>query len=471
MERKLQGSGILHPSHIVLVVGIFLLCVGLSFLLTTHNAVMVTGGIIALGLFAFGFLSPRIALYLLIFSMLLSPEFGARDVSGRGFTIRFEDILLLIMGFVWFAKSRVFKNVGFITKSPLNIAILLYMLACIFSVTAGNIQGTIHSPLTSVFFVLKYFEYFIIFFLTVNNVHSKEQVKKLLWAIFITYIIVLVMGLLQIPRGQRITAPFEGSSSEPNTLGGYLIIMFSLTLALFLNSRGMLRKIGVGILGLMCVVAILFTLSRATWLGFIPMYLTYIVISQKRKILAFALVVFLIILPFFLPQIVIDRLMYTVRGDTSSAVGQTMAKMKELHINLDSSTEARLASMQQVIKDFQKKPILGYGITGYYFLDAQYHRVLIESGLVGLTAFLFLLWKTGSTLFMIRRRYLEDPLYNILTTGTFCAFIGLLFHAIGTNTFIIVRIMEPFWCLVGLCVSIPIIEGEGYRRGPGPGKA
>jgi hypothetical protein len=37
-------------------------------------------------------------------------------------------------------------------------------------------------------------------------------------------------------------------------------------------------------------------------------------------------------------------------------------------------------------------------------------------------------------------------------------FIGLLFHALGANTFIIVRIMEPFWFLAGIVMMLEEIE-------------
>ena len=54
------------------------------------------------------FVNTQFGLYLLIFSMLLSPEFGAGGLGGgsastasRGVTIRLEDILLLILGFAW----------------------------------------------------------------------------------------------------------------------------------------------------------------------------------------------------------------------------------------------------------------------------------------------------------------------------------------------------------------------------------
>ena len=45
--------------------------------------------------------------------------------------------------------------------------------------------------------------------------------------------------------------------------------------------------------------------------------------------------------------------------------------------------------------------------------------------------------------------------------GFFAGVIGLLFHAIGANTFIIVRIMEPFWFMAAMVLMIPEIKDEG----------
>ena len=39
-----------------------------------------------------------------------------------------------------------------------------------------------------------------------------------------------------------------------------------------------------------------------------------------------------------------------------------------------------------------------------------------------------------------------------LTMGFLAGFTGLLFHALGANTFIIVRIMEPFWFVTGMVI-------------------
>jgi hypothetical protein len=42
--------------------------------------------------------------------------------------------------------------------------------------------------------------------------------------------------------------------------------------------------------------------------------------------------------------------------------------------------------------------------------------------------------------------------------------IGLLFQAVGVNTFITVRIMEPFWFLTALVMALH--GGIGQNSGP-----
>ena len=44
--------------------------------------------------------------------------------------------------------------------------------------------------------------------------------------------------------------------------------------------------------------------------------------------------------------------------------------------------------------------------------------------------------------------------------GFLVGFIAMTFHAITANTFIIVRIMEPFWLLAGIVMVTPELEAE-----------
>jgi O-antigen ligase len=156
--------------------------------------------------------------------------------------------------------------------------------------------------------------------------------------------------------------------------------------------------------------------------------------------------------PFIIPENVKQRALYTVAQPTETGqivIGKT---------RIDTSTSARLASWKMVLtSDFIKQPIIGYGITGYHFLDAQYPRVLAETGLVGLFVFLYLL----RTIYINARnayRNTTDPLYKGLTVGYLAGFWALIAHGIGSNTFIIVRIMEPFWFLTAMIIMIPVLS-------------
>lgn len=86
-------------------------------------------------------------------------------------------------------------------------------------------------------------------------------------------------------------------------------------------------------------------------------------------------------------------------------------------------------------------------------MDAMYPRVLTETGLLGVCAFLALVMAIGRVSYRAATKAV-DPYLKGLALGFLFGFIGLLAHAIGANTFIIVRIMEPFWLVAALTVCM-----------------
>src|SRR5206468_714060 len=66
----------------------------------------------ALAVFLVVFVKTEIGLYLVIFSMLLSPQFGAGGAiaESRRIVLRSEDILLLVVALSWLAKTAMNKE-------------------------------------------------------------------------------------------------------------------------------------------------------------------------------------------------------------------------------------------------------------------------------------------------------------------------------------------------------------------------
>ncbi len=411
-------------------------------------------------LFLATLLNADVGFVLLILSMLFSPEIGLGGAGGRGLegsravTLRTDDCVLLLVGVAWIARMAIHKDLGAIRRTSLNGALALYTAACLLSTLLGIEAGRVR-PLVGLLFVSKYLEYVIIFFITVNYVRTESRYRRLLAAVLITAALIVVYATWQVPSGIRPSAPFEGKEGEPNTLGGYLVLIFSVATGLALTVPDRLWRRAGALLALGTLPALLATLSRSSWTALAAALFVLLLLSPGRRRLAALAIVALAVLLLVHPQKIEDRLAYTIQGEDHGtlAVG---------HVHLDSSSSARISSWGSALGAFQRHPITGWGITGYGFLDAQYFRVLVELGLLGLAAFALLL--TGlARLFLRLFRDLKEPLHRGLGLGLTAGLAGLMVHAIGTNTFLLIRIMEPFWLLSGLAVAAIEMETAAGR--------
>ena len=302
--------------------------------------------------------------------------------------------------------------------------------------------------------MLKYFEYMFIYFMVVNHLHERRQTRNYLWAMLITCTIVSVIGIAQIPEGVRVSAPFEGKIGEPNTFGGYLLFMICITTGLFLTSTSLRAHLIYGGLVSLFIVPLIYTQSRGSYLALIPAMLAFVWLSKKKHIVFLLLVLVGLLVPFITPEAAKERVAYTfTQGlDEQDAI-------EIFGVKLDTSTSARLMSWKEVGRDWIKHPLFGFGVTGYGFVDAQYPRVLIETGLVGLSTFLLLLFKIFGQSYRLFSKAI-DPAERGLCMGFLAGFIGLIVHGLAANTFIIVRIMEPFWFMLAMVIMCPTQESE-----------
>ena len=152
------------------------------------------------------------------------------------------------------------------------------------------------------------------------------------------------------------------------------------------------------------------------------------------------------------PEAIFSRVKYTFQEERQAAV-------KIGNITFDASSSLRILSWLDCIQAWKKNPVLGRGVTGYVFIDGQYFRTLPELGIIGILSFLWLLWTIYKQSLHIFRE-MDDALYKGLTLGFMAGFIGLTIHALTANTFIIIRIMEPFWFIAAIVMMLPIIKKE-----------
>lgn len=412
--------------------------------------------VLACVVFIIAFINTDIALIIVILSMLLSPELKTGGISDRPVIIRSEDILLLAIFVGWLAKTAVNKELGILKANALNKPIIVYIFICILSSLLGILQGHINFK-SSVFYVLKYIEYSLLFFMVVNNLRSVKQAKMFVFFILLTCFLVCIYAMLRLPTGERLSAPFE-EGGEPNTFAAYLLLMMGLLIGFILHPESIRQRFVSAALFVFTVAIFVLTLSRGGWLGFFPMLVTVVILNKRFRLpLLLILILAILVLPYILPAKVHKRINETFAPEKTYTVFGKRYGFSE-------SAAARIDSWKVGFQRWAKEPVLGYGIPVGSVIDNQFTRVLAETGTVGFMVFGWLM----ITIFRLSWRtyagFKDNDFAQAVSLGLIAGFVGLLVQSLTAAVFILIRVMEPFWFLTAIVVMLPeIINNDGVQ--------
>ncbi|MDP3143549.1 MAG: O-antigen ligase family protein [Candidatus Omnitrophota bacterium] len=446
------NPGQLNLAPLVFFVGIMIFSLAIAVNIQKFSPLMVLAVVAGLIVAVITLVNTNFALIILVFSMMLSPEIPIAGTPERAVTIRVDDFLIMAVFFTWLGKMAVLRQTGFIRRTPINKLIYAYVGAHIFSTVLGIMGGWVNVK-SSIFYILKYIEYFMVYLLFVNNFHDLKQVKMFLTYFLITAFIAGLYGSSQIGSISRVTAPFEGEHAEPNTFGGYLMFTMAITAGLFLYSPFSLRKLLLG--GLFCanIPPFLMTLSRSSYMGLSVAMVFLALFTRKNKAFLIALLIFLVLfLPLVTPAVVKKRIAYTFESKKTVEIGGS-------RIALESSAAARVEDVSIVFSKLNQKPFFGYGVTGLGLIDPQYLRYLGELGFVG---FFMAMWLFFSMIINSWRIFSTsvDDFSGGLALGFLAGLLGLMIMGVGASVFVIVRISEPLWFVTACVMSLPELQNE-----------
>lgn len=396
--------------------------------------------------------SASAAAILLVASMLFSPEFELPN----GILLRGEDVIVPLLALALMAQACIPRFRLRFRRSALDIPILVLVVVNAVASLRGAMAGTV-DPLSAALWNGKIIELFLIFWLTFNYVRTADDVRRLTGVALFVLVAVALYTYTQIPGTRihslhRLTAPFE-DHPEPTTLGGYLTLFLAVVMSIAMHEPSAEKKtLYWGMAGIV-IIPILFTLSRTTYASCTVMVLLLGIVTKRYR-LVLLLAVCLLASPLLLPEKVIGRVLMTF--DSSRQLG------------LDPSFVERITVWNKALYALRTQPLLGYGLP-QPILDSQFVRTIVESGALGLTAWLFVL---GSCVALGRRVYrvATEPLHKGLAAGYIVGVAAITVHALAAVTFYIVRIMEPFWLLTGIMAFLDVFyrdkaRGEAFPEG------
>ena len=193
-----------------------------------------------------------------------------------------------------------------------NAWVLFFVLVvCICAMTSISLEESRNIALLIVAFILSYF-------VIVNTIENKKQFKLILYVFVSAAVISALYGLYQYVFGDiysqawldkemfedikmRVYSTFE----NPNVYGEYLLLVIPIITSLLWTEKGWLKKVALFISLAITMLALILTFSRGCWLGIIFAIAILAIIIDRRFILLG--IVGLMLLPFILPETIINR--------------------------------------------------------------------------------------------------------------------------------------------------------------------
>jgi O-antigen ligase len=375
-----------------LVVGAYVAL--LSPILATAGVVALAGGLLVLRDTQWGLVG-------LIGLICLLP-FGALPFK-IGFTPTFLDLVLLALYFVWIVRIATGRAGGLVgTALGLPIAIFL-MLAC-----ASFVAGLAHASPTS--YVLRHFVELLLsislFFLIVNCVQTQAQLRTLVAvlilagavAAFIGVVLYFLpadwsirllsaLGRVGYPTGSGVLRYVEdnpdlalraiSTSTDPNVLGGLLILITALTTAQLFSRQPLFSRPVLLAIVLVDLLCLYLTYSRGSMAG-LAVGLGALALIRYRKLIPGMILAAALLL--LLPQAQ-DYVQHFVEG---------------LQFQ-DLATLMRLGEYKDALALIARHPWIGVGFAGtpeislYIGVSNVYLLIAEEMGLLGLGVFLLIL--------------------------------------------------------------------------------
>ena len=361
-------------------------------------------------------------------------------------------VLFTTMSFV--IKICMDENFKF-TYTPLNTWVIVFVLIYLFSgIISLDMMSSIKIAMLVISFVMFYF-------VIVNSITTKKQLKVMLNIFVIVGALVSLFGIYQYlfvgsfasssfvdkEMFEDIKTRVNGTFDNPNVLGEYLLFVIPVIASLFFAEKGWIKKIFYMGLGGVSIICLALTYSRGCYLGILLALAVFLLLINLKWIIAFGLGI--IAAPAFLPQSIINRF---------SSIGN-MA---------DSSTSYRVSIWKgaiDMIKDYWYRPIGQgtiafnsiYPFYSYSGVGAQHShnlflQLLIETGIVGILSFLGIIYKFFQTV-LCGLKKTKDAFYKYCFIGFASGMIGFLLQSIFDNTWYNNKIILIFWIFVALSAT------------------
>ena len=370
--------------------------------------------------------------------------------------------LIVAVVVIWVLKVFLNEKITY-RPFPFDKPLLIFFLFCMLSLAKSAYL------LYSVKGLIILFLYIVIgYYFPLHNFNSKKAIKRVVYLLIFLSALFSLIGIfnhffLEISSFESYTKgvprPFF---PEHGSYAAFITFGFALSLYLGSGAKKIPYPWLLRLSALIIFTGIVLSFTRAAWVGTFLLLLFTFLSGLIRK---FSFKNFIIL---FLVLIVFSFIIYLLALNTD--IGKHYFSIYKIR-NL--SNLERINRWMAAVKMFKQSPLIGIGfdtyINNYYYyrdlvyatafsssfmgVHSEYLKVLSETGLLGFSAFIFLLatfFKTGFSLYSKTR----DLFLKLTLLGVMGGFFSYLIQGLFNNFTKYDKVAIPFWLSFGLIGAI-----------------
>lgn len=429
----------------------------------------------------------------LCFTAFAIAPLGVVQAEVLGVTLNLPEVLILAL----VAKEglRALRE-----RQPLPAALPVRTLA-VFAIAAAIALATGLIQQNGVVRVLQdcrqFTEFLLLFWLVLQRVSGRDEAVRIAACYAAGATLLAIHGIIQqiVPVGispTQISSDLvlhqgirSGSFYGATTLGGLMVLAVAPAAGVALSSRRRSVQILMGLCILLCVIAIIFTRTRGSWLG-LAVALALIGVSVRPSGKTLAAVAFAgVALALVLGPVVVQRL-YTLAdpeqdislmaraqyyaaaariGQAHPVLGLGWGCYFDVDAILQAGEYVKVPFVEAVASGENMKGIDRHEPPGEATVHSAYLQLFVKTGILGLGAFLALIvvwlervWRGRNT------RFQRDGV-QALFIGITAGIAGYLFHSTFENFFQWPVMAQSFWLLFGLSFVLAPEPARAPRYG------
>jgi putative inorganic carbon (HCO3(-)) transporter len=309
----------------------------------------------------------------------------------------------------------------------------------------------------------------LLFFFVTNFIKKQRVLNRIYFLLILGWGIVIILGFIQYFGGvlgnERWPTRMFSMFDNPNLFGGYLVLLFPLTILYGIN-KPFFKKISLSIFAILSIISLILSRSKNSWIAFAILlvfmgifflisfwregkYKSPVKIVNWKWICVFAICFVIIYGSFYI---------YLKKGKVLELLSEDL----NWHIPIEQKLDIRLPIWKHSIQMVEDFPLFGVGIgsfnlafpkysSGYQWEKTSFSphnwflQIATELGLIGLYAFLWIL----GTIF-IKGLHIIRGKQNFVKLGIWFGIMGFVLTFFGDNHLWNIEMQLMFWLLIGL---------------------